>query len=151
MSECIKCGYDLRHLKAVVCPECGMAGDADSVAAFQRRRNRRRTLWAGGALLVIASTCCVTSSLTIAGPNLGLPFGYYGELNRTKSRVRAIDGVRIVNVRANYDLSIEEFSIDVIVDGVHSASIYFPQVSQSQQFAIVDAWKQNELPRIRGE
>jgi hypothetical protein len=91
------------------------------------------------------------SSLSIFGPNLGLPVGYYGELNRTKWRVSSISGVRIEAVRVNYDITVEEFTIDVVIDNVHRASLYIPDVSLPKRLLIVDQWEKVELPRYRAQ
>ena len=44
------------------------------------------------------------------GPNLGLPFGYYGKVNRIVAEVEA-NGLEILNVAMHRDWTIEDFWI----------------------------------------
>jgi hypothetical protein len=84
------------------------------------------------------------------GPNLGMPWGYYGDLNRTKSRLEAIDGVSVESEHGNYDLSVESFWFEVVVDDVHHTQLFFPEgCTRAQCFRIVDNWEKNELPGYR--
>ena len=150
MDQCARCGYALHNPGCTACPECGLSTDAQAVAAFRFCRDRRRALWVGGALLVAASSCCITTSVvTPFGPNLGFPFGYYGDLNRVKWRVRSIEGVTIEQVRANYDRSVEEFTITVLIDGRERDFIYFPEGSLEKLLKIVEDWENYDLPRHR--
>src|SRR5687768_6065182 len=123
MESCARCRYSLRGLDSVVCPECGLANDEASVRRFRNQCTGQRVFIGCGAMLVLSLFCLLFSSLTFIGPNLGLPFGYYGELNRVKASVEAIEGVRIVRLRVNDDLTIEEISADVVIDETHRATI----------------------------
>jgi hypothetical protein len=57
-------------------------------------------------------------------PNVGLPFGYYGELNRVMSRLRRIPNVEVLWVGVNYDVTVEEITIDMRIDGEYSARLF---------------------------
>lgn len=73
------------------------------------------------------TTALALLSLTVFGPNLGMPFGYYGKLNRVVSALDALLNVDVVDVRMNRDVSLEEFSVDVLIDGTHRESLYFSE------------------------
>ena len=100
------------------------------------------------SLLAIA-IFMVVSIFTPFGPNFGLPVGYYGKLNRIKSRVDKLPGVKVVGVRGNYDITLEEFSIDVLVHGKHRDSLYFPERPMQQLLPIIEKWRTNVLPTYR--
>jgi hypothetical protein len=48
------------------------------------------------------------------GPNIGLPFGYYAELNFALADLRR-PGVAIVKIHLHRDISLEDFTIDTTV------------------------------------
>ncbi len=52
---------------------------------------------------------------------------YYRELNGLTAAVGELPNVRLVQTRANYDVTIEELSLDLIVSGRHDVSWYFPE------------------------
>jgi len=97
----------------------------------------------------MGTLCYLLSSLTFFGPNLGLPFGYYGELNRTTAQIEAIDGVTITDLHVNYDVSVEEFTADVLVDGTFRTTIYIPDASLSERLRVVAEWEEDILPTYR--
>jgi len=98
------------------------------------------------SLLAIA-IFMVALPFTGFGPNLGLPVGYYGKLNRIKSRVDKLPGVTVVGVRWNHDITLEEFSIDVLVHGKHRDSLYFPDLPTQQLVLNIQNWRTNVLPK----
>lgn len=70
--------------------------------------------------LLLASCAVVTGAVLLGvcvftplGPNLGLPFGYYGKLNQVVARIEANPGVEIVETLLHKDLTLEDFSITV--------------------------------------
>ncbi len=83
---------------------------------MQRRRSyslrsRLTLLLASGA--VVTGAFLFGLSWTCFGPNLGLPFGYYGKLNQVVARIEANPGVEIVETLLHRDLTLEDFSITV--------------------------------------
>ncbi len=100
-------------------------------------------------LLLAVAIFMVALLFTPFGPNLGLPVGYYGKLNRIKSRVDKLPGVTVVGVRANYDITLEEFSVDVLVHGEYRDSLYFPERPTQQLVLIIQNWTTDVLPKYR--
>ena len=47
------------------------------------------------------------------GPNLGLPFGYYGQFNQVLSRVEANPELEVVKTTLHRDAALEDFYITV--------------------------------------
>lgn len=76
------------------------------------------------AIVAILGWCVVTLGFL---PNMGLKFGYWGELDRTVAGLRAIPGVQVVDTKINPDITLEEFSVDMTVDGIAGISLYFPE------------------------
>ena len=101
------------------------------------------------AMLLAVAIFLVVSTFTPFCLNLGLPVGYYGKLNRIKSRVDKLPGVKVVGVRVNYDITLEEFSIDVLVHGKHRDSLYFPERPMQQLLPLIEKWRTNVLPTYR--
>jgi len=69
---------------------------------------------------VLAGTLAAMAALTFAGldamgigPNLGLPVGYYGRLNRVLSRIHASPDLEVVQTTLHRDLELEDFYITV--------------------------------------
>jgi hypothetical protein len=79
-----------------------------------------------------------------------LSVGYYGDLNRVRRHIDSIPGVDVIGVRANYDMRVEEFMIDVRVSGQHRTSIEFPDQSLADHLATVTKWRREELPKYAG-
>lgn len=98
-------------------------------------------------LLLAVAIFMVVSIFTPFGPNFGLPIGYYRKLNRIRSRVDKLPGVTVVGVRVNYDITLEDFSIDVLVHGQHRDSLYFPDRPTQQLVLIIQNWRTNVLPK----
>jgi hypothetical protein len=55
--------------------------------------------------------------------NPGLPTGYWGQFNRARALIRDVDDVDIVNVRLNRDITLEDFTFDLVVKGTIRASL----------------------------
>ncbi len=147
MTQCRKCKYSLEGLDGATCPECGFSNSPDAIFDLERRRKRRETAVASTIIVLMVLTCAFTSPIGFL--NVGSPFGYYGDLNRTKWRIDAIDGVDVIDVKANYDLTVEEMFFEVLIDDTHRARIDIAQGSIWQKFAAVDAWEENVLPELR--
>ena len=84
---------------------------------MQRRRSyslrSRLTLSLASCAFVAGAVLLGVCVFTGVGPNLGLPFGYYGKLNQVVARIEANPGVEIVQTLLNRDLTLEDFSITV--------------------------------------
>lgn len=84
---------------------------------MQRQRSyslrSRLTLLLASCAFVAGAALFGVCVFTGVGPNLGLPFGYYGKLNQVVARIEANPGVEIVQTLLNRDLTLEDFSITV--------------------------------------
>lgn len=149
MDRCAKCLYPLHGLDSLVCPECGCSNDSDSVKRLRAVRLRKRLAIGCVGGLLLAALSCFLSSLTMLGPNLGLPFGYYGELNQVLARIESIEGVRVEDMGVNYDVSVEEMYFYVVIDGTHAATIDIDDVPLAQRLRTVDQWESQVLPTYR--
>ncbi|MEM7204707.1 MAG: hypothetical protein AAF628_30900 [Planctomycetota bacterium] len=72
-------------------------------------------LWLGLATLVVALSILffVAVDLIGIGPNLGLPFGYYGRFNRVLARIEANPDLEVRQVNLHRDTTLEDFYITV--------------------------------------
>ena len=73
----------------------------------------RVTLLLASCAFVAGAVLLGVCVFTGVGPNLGLPFGYYGKLNQVVARIEANPGVEIVQTLLHRDLTLEDFSITV--------------------------------------
>jgi len=79
---------------------------------------RKRKLWLRLAALV-ASLSILFILLFFAcdligiGPNLGLPFGYYGRFNRVLARIQASPDIEVIRTTLHQDRELEDFYITV--------------------------------------
>lgn len=78
------------------------------------------------------------SPLSFMLPNVGLPFGYYGNLNKAAARLRNLSNVEILGVRGNYDLTLEDFTFDLRIDGKHVASLYFREAPTTPTWQVFE-------------
>lgn len=117
LGHCEVCQYNLTGNVSGICPECGTACTAARTTATRARPYRVLALAVGLSLPVFVGY--------IGLYNIGLPFGYYGELNRMKGRLARVPNVRIDAVRCNRDVTLEEVTFDITIDGQHRASLYF--------------------------
>ena len=77
---------------------------------------RRKTkLWLGLATLAASLSILVLFALDRigVGPNLGLPFGYYGRFNRILARIEANPELEVVRTTLHRDTALEDFYITV--------------------------------------
>ena len=76
---------------------------------------RKRKLWLGLATLV--ASLSVLFFLTVdrigIGPNVGLPFGYYGRFNRILARIQASPDIEVIRTTLHRDQALEDFYITV--------------------------------------
>jgi len=77
--------------------------------------NRKSKLWLRLGALVAALSILffLAADLMGVGPNLGLPFGYYGRFNRILARVQASPDIEVLRTTLHRDLSLEDFYIRV--------------------------------------
>ncbi len=77
--------------------------------------NRNSKLWLVGATLVASVLILffVAVDLMGIGPNLGLPFGYYGRFNRILARIEANPELEVTRVDLHRDATLEDFYITV--------------------------------------
>lgn len=74
-----------------------------------------RKLWLGLAALLasLAVLFFLAADLIGLGPNLGLPFGYYGRYNRILALIEASPDVEVVRTTLHRDSELEDFYITV--------------------------------------
>jgi len=63
--------------------------------------------------LLIFSVCPIYSCFA---PNVGLPFGYYGEYNRVRSKLKRVPGIQVVSTHLHKDLTLEDFGFVLQTD-----------------------------------
>lgn len=84
---------------------------------MQRQRpyslRSRLTLLLASCAFVAGAVLLGVCVFTGVGPNLGLPFGYYGKLNQVVARIETNPGVEIVQTLLHRDVTLEDFSITV--------------------------------------
>ena len=76
---------------------------------------RKTKLWLGPATLVASLSILLLGFLDQGGigPNLGLPFGYYGQYNRVLARVGANPELEVIRTSLHRDMALEDFYITV--------------------------------------
>ena len=76
---------------------------------------RKTKLWLGLATLVASLSVLPLAALNCIGigPNLGLPFGYYGQFNRVLARVEANSELEVTRTTLHRDMALEDFYITV--------------------------------------
>jgi hypothetical protein len=73
----------------------------------------RKHLLVGGVVCAAAMTIHFTFSPFLIASNIGLPFGYYGKLNRIRGELEARPGFKVVSIAMHRDWSLEDFWITV--------------------------------------
>ena len=66
------------------------------------------TLVASLFILILLALDCIG-----IGPNLGLPFGYYGQFNQVLARVEANLELEVIRTTLHRDMALEDFYITV--------------------------------------
>ena len=76
---------------------------------------RKRNLWLGLATLVASLSILFFLAVDLIGigPNLGLPFGYYGQFNRILARIEANPELEVIRTTLHRDMALEDFYITV--------------------------------------
>lgn len=98
----------------------GEHGEAVAKQALQADTTRMssqqrwyRALLLGATIALVAVVSLFALDVLGIGPNLGLPFGYYGRFNQVMSRIQAIPEVRILETSLHKDVELEDFHITV--------------------------------------
>jgi len=78
----------------------------------------KRKLWPRVTALVVSLSIVSAMLLYVGdamgvGPNLGVPFGYYGRVNQIVSRIEANPELEVVRVDLHRDCTLEDFYITV--------------------------------------
>lgn len=76
---------------------------------------KKQRSWPQRALLVAALAGLGLLGLDRMGigPNLGLPFGYFGRFNRVLARIQASPDVEVLRTTLHRDMALEDFYITV--------------------------------------
>ena len=72
-------------------------------------------LWLGLATLVASLSILLLGSLSAIGfgPNLGLPFGYYGKFNQVLGQIEGNPELEVIRTTLHQDITLEDFYITV--------------------------------------
>ena len=72
-------------------------------------------LWLGGAALVALMAALVLLGLDRMGigPNVGLPFGYYGKFNQVLGQIEGNPEFEVIRTTLHRDMELEDFYITV--------------------------------------
>ena len=72
-------------------------------------------LWLGLATLVASLAILILVALSAIGfgPNLGLPFGYYGQFNRVLAHIEADTELEVIRTTLHRDTALEDFYFTV--------------------------------------
>lgn len=86
-------------------------------------------LWIGGATLaaLIAGLALLGLDQIGLGPNLGLPFGYYGKYNRVLAHVEADPDLEVIRTTLHRDMTLEDFYITVRTQERHEVRLRFEE------------------------
>ena len=76
---------------------------------------RKRKLWLGLAALVTSLSILLFLAVDLSGigPNMGLPFGYYGRFNRVLARIQTSPDIEVIRTTLHRDRALEDFYITV--------------------------------------
>ena len=90
---------------------------------------RKRKLWLG--LATLAGSFSIMFFLTVdligIGPNLGLPFGYYGRFNQINARIEANPELEVVRTTLHRDTALEDFYITVRTEDEREVRLRFEE------------------------
>jgi hypothetical protein len=80
----------------------------------------------GTAIVAAVGVLVGVSSLwTPLVPNFGIPFGYFGKLNRVLSYLRSCPAVTVLDVGQHQDLTLEDFWVTVRLPDGSTAELDF--------------------------
>lgn len=90
---------------------------------------RKTKLWFGLATLVASLAILLLGSLDRIGigPNLGLPFGYYGKFNRVLAHAEANPELEVLRTTLHRDLALEDFYITVRTEDEREVRLRFEE------------------------
>ena len=85
--------------------------------------------WLGLTTLVVSLSVLILLGLDRIGigPNLGLPFGYYGQFNRVLARVEANPELEVIRTTLHRDAALEDFYITVRTQGAREVRLRFEE------------------------
>jgi hypothetical protein len=89
---------------------------------------KKHEKWLGIGLGLAASLAGLVFVVVVLmgfGPNLGLPVGYHGRLNRILSRIETNPTLEITEVRLHRDTTLEDFYIVVRTDEAKEVELTF--------------------------
>jgi len=66
-------------------------------------------------------------------PNIGLPFGYYGQFNRVKHRLKRVSGIQILSHHQQKDTILEDFWFTVQTKGGLKLGLQFAYVAKTYE------------------
>ena len=96
----------------------------------QREMKSQTKRWIAPATLV--ASFCILIFLTVdrigIAPNVGLPFGYYGEFNRVLSHLEDDPGLKVTQTRLHRDRTLEDFYISVRTQDHREMILQFTEV-----------------------
>lgn len=89
----------------------------------------RTKFWLGLTTLVVSLSVLIPLGLARIGngPNLGLPFGYYGQFNRVLARVEADPELGVIRTTLHRDATLEDFYITVRTQGAREVRLRFEE------------------------
>lgn len=76
---------------------------------------RKMKLWLGLATLAASLSILLLGGLSAIGfgPNLGLPFGYYGKFNQVLGQIEGNPELEVIRTTLHRDMELEDFYITV--------------------------------------
>ena len=97
---------------------------------------RKRKLWLGLATLVASLSILFFLAVEVIGigPNLGLPFGYYGRFNRILARIQASPDIEVIRTTLHREQSREDFYITVRTQDEREVRLRFEE-AQTRPFS----------------
>ncbi|MDA7621958.1 hypothetical protein N8646_00700 [bacterium] len=86
-------------------------------------------LWLGGAALVALMAALVLLGLDRMGigPNVGLPFGYYGKFNRVLAHAEANPKLEVIRTTLHRDAALEDFYMTILTHDDHEVRLRFEE------------------------
>ena len=86
-------------------------------------------LWLGPATLIASLSILSLLALDSVGigPNLGLPFGYYGQFNRILARIEANPELEVTRTTLHRDMALEDFYITVRMQDEREVRLRFEE------------------------
>lgn len=91
------------------------------------RTNNKR--WPGLATLMASLSVVLLLALDRIGivPNVGLPFGYYGQFNQVLARIQNNPELEVIQTTLHRDMALEDFYITVRTQGEGDVRLRFEE------------------------